>query len=219
MNFPLRSLCLAASLAVVAGFTPLSAQVNDKGTIHLGLGLAFGAHATSYETTVRIFGVNVNQTETDGAATVTVPIEFGVGLSKAISLGLYLEPGRYLDSSATESNGMVMLGLQPRFYLVNRDAFAWLASVQLGVSALGIERDEPGAQTTARYSGGNFGLGTGFVFQFTDLIGLQLHLRYMATNMPLRSYEINGNSISLDDFDATLRTGGVALQASLGFRF
>ena len=75
-------------------------------------------------------GVNVNQTETDGAATVTVPIEFGVGLSKAISLGLYLEPGRYLDSSATESNGMVMLGLQPRFYLVNRDAFAWLASVQ-----------------------------------------------------------------------------------------
>lgn len=196
-----------------------SAQFNQKGTVHLSLGLAAGAHGTEYEQKLRVLGVWLTDTETDGAATVTFPLELGVGLGKSFSLGLYVEPGSYLDSSATESNGMALVGLQPRFYLVNKDRFAWLASLQLGGGALRIDRDEPGVESTARYAGGNFGLGTGVVFQFTDLIGLQLHLRYMSTSLKLRDYTLNGQDISLDDFEATLRTRGVALQASLGFRF
>lgn len=204
-------------LVFVAGSA--NAQFNQKGTVHLSLGLAAGAHGTEYEQKVRVLGAWFSDTENDGAATVTFPIEVGVGLGNAISLGLYIEPGSYLDSSATESNGLALVGLQPRFYLVNKDRFAWLGSLQLGAGTLRIERDEPGVESSARYAGGNLGLGTGVVFQFTDLIGLQLHLRYMSTSLKLRDYTLNGQDVALDDFEATLRTRGVALQASLGFRF
>jgi hypothetical protein len=198
---------------------PAHAQVNDKGTIHASIGIALGAHATEYEQTFRVFGVPFTSKEKDGAATVTVPIELGVGITKGFSLGLYLEPGAYLDSSATESNAIASFGLQPRFYLVNKDRFAWVASLQLGLTSLRIDRNEPGVQSSARYAGGQFGLGTGAIFQFSDLVGLQVFLRYMGNNLPLRDYELNGQSLSLNDFDATLRTSGVLLQTSLAFRF
>lgn len=200
-------------------FTSASAQFNDKGTVHLAVGVAGGAHGTEYKTTIHIFGGNYSDTETDGAATITVPIELDFGISKKFSLGLYLEPGSYLDSSATESNTMALVGLQPRFYFINGDRFAWMGSLQLGAAGLKIERDEAFTESSATYAGGNFGLGTGVVFQFTDLIGLQLHMRYMTTNMKLRDYTLNGNDVDLDDYEAVLRTRGVAFQMSLGFRF
>ncbi len=192
-----------------------SAQYNDKGTIHLAIGAAFGAHGTEYESTFLGF----HDTDTDGAATITVPIELDFGISRKFSLGLYLEPGSYLDSSATESNSMALIGLQPRFYIVNGDGFAWLASMQFGGAGLKINREEAGIESSATYAGGNFGLGTGVVFQFGELIGLQLHLRYMSTNMKLRDYTIDGDDIDEDIFTAELRTRGVAFQTSLSFRF
>lgn len=207
------------STGVLFLFTSASAQFNDKGTVHLAVGVAGGAHGTEYKTTIHIFGGNYSDTETDGAATITVPIELDFGISKKFSLGLYLEPGSYLDSSATESNTMALVGLQPRFYFINGDRFAWMGSLQLGAAGLKIERDEAFTESSATYAGGNFGLGTGVVFQFTDLIGLQLHMRYMTTNMKLRDYTLNGNDVDLDDYEAVLRTRGVAFQMSLGFRF
>lgn len=207
------------STGVLFLLTSASAQFNDKGTVHLALGVAGGAHGTEYKTTIHIFGGNYSDTETDGAATITVPIELDFGISKKFSLGLFLEPGSYLDSSATESNSMALVGLQPRFYFINGDRFAWMGSLQLGAAGLKIERDEAFTESSATYAGGNFGLGTGVVFQFTDLIGLQLHMRYMTTNMKLRDYTLNGNDVDLDDYEAVLRTRGVAFQMSLGFRF
>jgi len=163
--------------------------------------------------------VDLSKTTDSHAATVTFPIQVGVGLADFFSLGAFLEPGSYLDSSVTHSNSIVLYGVEPRFYLVNKEHFAWLAGLQLGGSTLHITGSQGRDKTDARYSGSAFGLSTGVVFQFTDLIGLQLHLRYMAANMPLRQYSVNGNSVSQKDFDAVLHTNGVALQASLGFRF
>jgi len=191
------------------------AQVNDKGTFHASLGIAAGGHATTYETKI----LGLVQTEDDGAVTVTYPIELGYGLGKRFSLGLYIEPGVYLDSSASESNGLVLLGIQPRFYLVNSNRFAWMASLQLGTSALRYDVDEPGNSTKAKYSGTNVGLSTGVGFYFTDHIGLNLHLRYVGTVMPLRSWSLNGVALDPDLIDAKLTTRGAAVQASLAFKF
>ena len=212
-----KSFLLAAVLT--AGALTVEAQYNDKGTFHVAIGLAAGAHGTEYEQTVRILGIPFTDTHTDGAATVTMPIELDYGFAKVFSLGLYVEPGAYLDSNATERNGLLLAGLQPRFYLVNGDRFALMASLQFGSSRLNIERDEDAVKTESRYRGGHFGLGAGAVFQFSDLIGLQVHLRYVGTVMTLQDYEVNGQGVSLDDFDAELRTRGVAIQTSLAFRF
>lgn len=208
-----------ATLLVLFITGPIVAQVNKAGTIHLGVGLAAGAHATEYRETVSILGVSFTNKSTDGAATVTLPLEFGIGLAKPVSLGIYVEPGSYLDSSATESNGLAMLGLQPRLYLVNGDRFAWLASLRFGGSALVIDRSEEGTATTARYRGGHLGIGTGIAAYFGDHIGLQVHLNYLANNFTLKEYDINGANVPLDNFDAELLTRGIALQASLAFKF
>lgn len=223
-------LAIAAFLCVAT-----QAQYNQKGTIHLALGTAFGAHGTEYSwtatQTVNFFGTNFtftdSGTDTDGAATVTIPIEMDFGVTNRFSMGFFLEPGFYLDSSNTESNSMVLVGLQPRFYLINGDRFALLAGAQLGASGLKIERSESntvlGVTTTtessASYAGSGLGLGTAAVFQFGDLINLQAHLRYVATNMKLRDYTVNGDDIDDDAYEATLRTRGMAFQLSLGFRF
>ena len=211
----IKHIAFTSVALVVLGTADLTAQVNDKGTFHVSIGAAAGGHATTYETTV----LGVVNTENDGAATVTYPIELGYGLGERFSLGLYIEPGVYLDSSASESNGLALVGIQPRFYIVNGNRFAWMASLQLGVSALRYDVDEPGNRTEAKYSGTNLGLSTGVGFYFTDNIGLNLQLRYVGTTMPLRSWSVNGVDFDPDLIDATLTTRGAAVQASLAFKF
>lgn len=191
------------------------AQINDKGTFHASIGVAAGGHATHYEQTV----LGTIRSNDDGAATVTYPIEFSYGLGRRFSLGLYVEPGVYLDSSASESNGLAMIGIQPRFYIINNDRFAWMASMQLGSSALRHDVDEPGNVSEAIYRGTTLGLSTGVGFYFSDLVGLNLQVRYIGTTMPLRELTLNGTEFDPDLIDATLTTRGVAFQASLAFKF
>jgi hypothetical protein len=213
-----RSLPTILALLLSGG---LLAQYNDKGTFHIALGTTLAAHATEYDQTITIPFVNlpVRQTSTGGAATVTLPLEIHYGFAPLFSLGLYADPGRYVDSVATRENRIAMLGLQPRFYLVNKDRFAWMASLQLGFTRLVIDDVEALGRPKSTYGGGHFGLSTGVGFLFSESIGLQLHLRYLANNLPLREYEINGSAISMDLVDAELRANGVGLQASLNFRF
>ena len=220
MRRPVQAATRRSLLAVLFLSLSLSAwsQVNDKGVVHLAIGLAAGGHATEYEQTVTFLGIP-NTTTNDGAATWTVPVEVSYGLARVFSLGIYAEPGAYLDSSATESNAIIMLGIQPRFYLINQDRFAWMASLRLGATNLTIDRSEPGLETSSRYRGSHFGLSTGVAFQFSDLLGLHLHLHYLTNRMPLKEYELNGSSIDLANIEAELRTQGVTLQASVAFRF
>jgi hypothetical protein len=119
----------------------------------------------------------------------------------------------------TETNTLGMFAIQPRFYLVNGDRFTWMASLQLGSTRLKYGVNEPGNVSSAIYRGSYFGLSSGVGFYFTDHIGLQLHLRYAATSMPLREWTFNGTSLDPDLIHAKLSTSGVALQASLAFKF
>ncbi len=199
------------------------AQYNAKGTFHAGIGGAIGAHGIAYDQTfkVSLFGATISQSRstTDAAATTTLPIELGMGLGRAFSIGLFLEPGAYVDSSGSAAtNALLLVGLQPRFYLVNKDRFAWMASLQLGASALRIQREEGAVKEDARYSGAAVGLGTGVGLKFTDAFGLEFHVRYMGTVMDLKAREVNDRS-TMDFYEATLRSGGVLAQLGLAFHF
>lgn len=208
----LRSLQLATAFLIVTGAV---AQVNEKGAIHLSIGISAGGHATHYEQSILGFV----QKNDDGAATATFPIEASYGLGGRFSVGLLLEPGVYLDSTETESNALAMVAIQPRFYLINKDRFLWMASVQLGSARLKYDVDEPGNVSRAIYRGSYFGLSSGVGFYFTDHIGINLQLRYLAAAMPLREWSINGTDLDPDLIDAKLSTSGVAVQASLAFKF
>lgn len=196
----------------------MAAQFNDRGSFHASLGVASGVHGTEYETRFSFAGIEIVSDTTDGAVTVTYPIQLSYGFARAFSLGLIIEPGSYLDSNATRSNGLLVYGIEPRFYIVNKDRFAWMASFQFGGSHLRIEEQGP-VIADATYVGTNFGIGSGVAFLFTDHFGLQLHLRYLSTRMPLTSYTQSGTSVALTNYEAELRTKGVALQASLAYKF
>lgn len=212
----MRTLLCAATLLVASA---LNAQYNQKGSVHLSLGIAAGAHATEYEQTINILGFPFLTRSTGGAATVTVPLEFQYGLADIFSLGLYAEGGRYIDSVDTKRNSVTMAGIQPRFYLVNRERIAWMAGLQLGTTTLRIDDPEALGSPESMHRGGHFGLNTGVGFLFGETIGLQVHLRYLVNNLPLREYELAGQDVDLSQVDANLRTSGVALQTSLHVRF
>lgn len=212
-----RLLLLAAVLLCGAASF---AQFNTAGRVHLGIGVDLGGHATEIDERFTVLGVTVARTKTSSAATTTLPIEVGVGLGKVASLGLLIEPGRYVpDSNATnQTNNVAVVALQPRFYLLNRDRLAISGSVQIGAAALRVLDDTPNQEWDGRYSGPALGLGAGGHFGLGGHVALELHLRYLATRMELRQGELNGNSVT-DFYKATLTTGGVLAQLGLSFRF
>lgn len=204
------------SLIAIASVTTARSQVNDKGTMHISLGVYGAGHATHYEQ--EFFGVKVYEDD-DGAASVTFPLEFQYGFAKWFSLGLDLEPGLYLDSSDTQTNGLFLLGLQPRFYIINNENFTWLASLQFGSTGLKIHDEDLVSKTTSTYRGSHFGLGTAVGFYFSDHFGIMVHGRYIANNFELRDFERDGVEQDLDNIDATLTTRGFGLQVSGVFSF
>jgi hypothetical protein len=199
----------------------LSAQYNSKGKFHLAVGGALGGHATVLDQRFNLFGVEIAREQTSSAATTTLPLEIGFGIGERFSLGLMIEPGRYVPDSANaenQTNAIAIIALQPRFYLMNKERFAWMASLQLGSAALRIKDETPNQVVDERYAGAAFGLGTGVGIGFGDKVGLEFHLRYLATRMELRAREFNDRS-TMEVYKATLNTGGVIAQLSLAFRF
>lgn len=209
-----------AAIALLLVAPCVLAQYNAKGRFHASIGMSIGAHGTEVENRYTLLGFTVSDKQTDGAATVTVPIELDYALGQRFTLGLLIEPGRYVPDTAdgNQSNGLAIVAIQPRYYLINGDRLAWTASLQLGAAALRIQDDTPGAVVDARFSGSAFGIGTGLRFGLGDHVGLGFDLRYLGTNMELRAAEVNGTSVT-DSYAATLRTGGVLAQLSLAFRF
>lgn len=213
-----RSLLLPALLLLT---TTLSAQYNSKGKFHLAVGGALGGHATVLDQRFNLFGVEIAREQTSSAATTTLPLEIGFGIGERFSLGLLIEPGRYVPDSANaenQTNAIAIIALQPRFYLINKERFAWMASLQLGSAALRIKDETPNQVVDERYAGAAIGLGTGVGIGFSDKVGLEFHLRYLATRMELRAREFNDRS-TMEVYKATLSTGGVLAQLSLAFRF
>ncbi len=111
-----------------------------------------------------------------------------------------------------------MVAIQPRFFIINKDRFAWSGTLQIGGAALRIKDDTQNAEVDERYSGPAFGLGTGLHLGISERVGIDFQLRYLATRMELRAREFNGLS-TMDFYNATLSTSGVIGQLALSFRF
>ncbi len=209
---------LLASALLLAGSS--IAQYNQKGRVHLSLGASVGGHGTELESRYTVFGFTRTDSDVDGAVTTSVPIQVDAALANRFTLGILLEPGRYVPDSADadQTNGFFNFAIQPKFYLINGNRVAWTASLQVGAAALRIQDDTPGEKVDARYSGGAFGLGSGVAFGLGDHVGIGFDVRYLATNLKLRAMELNDVSVT-DVYDATLRTAGFVAQLSLAFRF
>jgi hypothetical protein len=207
---------LAASLLLA----PASAQVNGKGTLQFGLGADLGAHATHYAWESHVLGLTLKGSDDDGAVTVTWPIDAQFGLSDRFSLGLCIEPGRYLDSAGTHPNQLFLLSLSPRFYAVNKDHFAMYIHADLGTGFLTIGDVRAGVNRyDDRYSGGHFRLGAAVQWYFGDVFGINLGLMYAAHRLNWRERDPRDQVLDLADYSATLSTSGVLFRIGTQVKF
>jgi hypothetical protein len=136
-----------------------------------------------------------------------------------LSLGLYLQPGSYLDSSATRSNSFFIGGLAPRFYAINNDRFNLWVGLEAGLATLVIKDSQTNAQgdeddVQYTFSGGHFRLATGINKYFGKTFGLQAALKYASYKLPLRDLEPDVNF-----FDSRLKVSGVELYIGAVFKF
>ncbi len=196
------------------------AQVNKAGTFQIGLAGSLGIFATHFENDYSFLGFHQTNSKNDGAATVSYPLDLQVGIAKPISMGLYLEPGSYLDSSGTRTNSFLIAGLSPRFYAVNKDRFAWLFNLDVGLSALRISDVVSGGQRyTDSYMGGHFRIGTQIQFYFGDHFGLHFGTKYSFHNMPWRNRDPKDPNIQNASYAATLTTSGVQFDLGMQVKF
>lgn len=153
------------------------------------------------------------------ASTVTWPVEVGVGVSSLMSLGLYGEFGRFRDTSAFTANRFSVIGVQPRFHVVNEDWFVWMVSARVGWSQLQVDRQVAQVIIQERYQGLQASLGTGVAFYVIDEVGLQVHCHLQSNRMALRELSVDGLIQKIDTSSDVQRLWGAAVQATLAFRF
>lgn len=198
-----------------------SAQVNAKGTFQAGLAASFGGHSTEFSNsfTVPVIG-RVSNSSSDGAATVSYPIDLQVGLSDRFSLGLCLEPGQYIDSAGTHPNSFFILSIEPRYYVVNKERFGVHVNADFGLSALRISEVQSGTKKfDDTYSGGHFRLGAQMQYYFGGTFGLNFGVKYAAHNMKWKDRDPEDNNLSSLDYEATLKTSGVQFQLGAQVKF
>lgn len=210
-------IALAAALLWVSA---ASAQVNSKGTFQVSLGPAFGGHATAFEWSYRIGALALQDRSTDGAVTVSWPLELQGGLSNRFSLGVILEPGQYIDSAGTHPNGFFTASLSPRYYLVNKDRFGLFLNADLGFGVLRIGEVRSGTrQYDDVYAGGHFRFGAQAQYYFGRTFGIHLGVKYAAHNLRWRDRDPEDPVLANGDYEATLRTSGVLMQLGVQFKF
>ena len=196
-------------------------QVNAKGLFQLGLGASLGAFKTDfvYSAVYPIVG-RVSKSSSDGAATVSFPLDLQAGLSDRFSLGLCLEPGQYIDSADTHPNGFFIFSIEPRFYVLNKDHFAVHINADLGLSALKIRSGEgTSAQVDDSYTGGHFRVGAQAQYYFGKTFGVNFGLKFASHNMKWRNRDPENTVLNSLDYAATLKTGGLQLQLGAQVKF
>lgn len=197
-----------------------SAQSNEGGTVHIGLGFSLGLHSARYEEEWLETSQLRRRETTDGAITRTFPIDLQVGVAKPISLGIYGEFGRYLDSSDTRSNRILIVGFAPRVYIINKDKFNWMIGPEIGISGLQIEDVEfNNKKFTDSYAGLHVRIATGVSFYFVKNFGLQFQTRYAYHNMQWRDRDPENTLFDTLDYEGVLTTSGIQLSLGATVKF
>lgn len=203
-------------VAMAAMATSASAQVNGMGKFQVGIGLGLGVHATHSEQEAHFAGFTLKDSQKDGAITVTVPLEAQVGLSDEVSIGLYLEPGSYLDSADAHPNKLFILGISPRLYVVNKERFALYLNADVGFSRLRISEMRQGAISyNDRYAGGHFRLGIASQWYFGDAVGIHFGLKYADHSFNWKERDPAPWTLNIAQYYAKLKTSGVQFQVGL----
>lgn len=208
-------------LAALGAASVTDAQVNDKGRFQIGVAPGLGVFKTDFEfsATYPIIG-RVSKSSADDAATVSFPIDLQAGVSKRFSLGVCIEPGRYIDSAGTHPNSFFIFSLEPRYYVVNGEHFAVHLNADLGFGALRISDVRSGTKKyDDTYAGAHFRFGAQAQYFFGSTFGLNFGLKFASHSLKWRDRDPEDTTLNSLDYAATLKASGVQFQLGAQVRF
>ncbi|CAN5586672.1 hypothetical protein BH11BAC2_BH11BAC2_05500 [soil metagenome] len=218
----MRKILLIALLVIAVQIV----QAQDGHKVQIRGGLGFAGYGSKYEQTYSFGGINFSDSNTDGAATFHFPLEVRVELNRRFNVGLDMKFGSYLydpDSADGKSNRFVVVGLAGEYNFVVKEKLRWYGGVGFNGCSLVLEetKTENGIKITnqSTYSGPGFRMNTGVLIFLIKGFGLNFNLGYDSHNFTLRKFEQNGQDVSLDNFDATLKVSGVDGTLGLFVRF
>lgn len=195
------------------------AQSFEKGDILIDAGIGLGIYAT--EVTTEISGVKSK--ETDGTASVIIPLKAQYGISNKFSVGIVFQPENYIeDSDSVDINNEDFKGSTFRFigtyYIINKDKFNLNAELGIGLASLDQSaEDENGDKFRADWRGSSFTIGLGIKYYFTESIGFFANTIYSTYSFNLDEISANGTSFKTDDWEA--RFSGAQISAGLAVKF
>ena len=190
------------------------AEAQKETEIQIRAGLGFAVYGTESTFTFKTPVGNISNTETDGAATLHLPLELRYAFNEHVNAGIDMKFGSYLydpDSSDGKSNRFVVFGFAGEYAFIAREKLRWYGGLGLNGCSLVLEEtdEQTNDKTVLTYSGGGFRMNTGIMVFLIGGFGLNFNLGYDSHNFKLKEYEINGQKQSLDNFEAKLRVAGV----------
>jgi hypothetical protein len=191
----------------------LSAKAQKEHEFQIRGGFGFAVYGTETESTLKTPIGDFSSTETDGAATLHLPLELRYAFNTHVNAGLDFKFGSYLydpDSSKGKSNRFAIFGLAGEYSFIAREKLRWYGGIGINFGSLVLEEtDDAGNTSRLTYGGGGFRLNTGLLVFLVGGFGLNFNLGYDAHNFNLNEYEVNGRGVSLDNYEATLRVAGL----------
>ncbi len=165
-----------------------SAQAFQKGNVNFDVGIGFGAYGTTQTQTTKLsFGAvssDTTYTDSDGAASMVIPISFEYGVSDKIGIGADLIINNYIiaeeDKDAISSVKAFDFGAKFNYHLLNSDKNDLMIGVGIGFSSIKWELEPNIHQFIESYSGScvYWSIGITDRIFFSENVGILFNLGY-----------------------------------------
>ena len=166
----------------------LSAQAFQQGNKNIDIGIGIGSYGTKITVTNTVSNgagsSDSSYTDTDGAASTVIPINFEYGLTDKIGLGLDLTISNYFIDEEDEDEiarvNSFDVGVRSNYHLLNSDRNDLMLGVGLGFSSLNWEAEPSQGQFIDSYSGSGLYITVGVTDRifFSENIGILFNVAY-----------------------------------------
>ena len=164
------------------------AQAFQKGNKNFDLGIGFGAYGTTQTVTTTFNGVPIKNSDTDGAASMIVPIKFEYGVGEKVGIGAEFLYNNYVINDSDRVNldkvSSIDFGVNCQYHLLNSDKNDLFIGLGLGMSSMSIKYVSNNNLIVESINGSgiyySFGI-TDRIF-FSENVGIFFNLGYRGYN-------------------------------------
>lgn len=195
---------LLLSIISIFTYTLSTAQSYEKGSIQIDVGFGLGIYGTEVQTEI---AGNISK-ESDGTASTLVPVKLQYGIADRFSIGVLFQAANYIEDEDSASvrkedakgSTFRIIGT---VYILNTDKFNLHAELGLGAATFNQDSEnQQGEKIEADWRGGNFALGLGMKYFFSNRIGFFAQVDYNAYAFELDELAVDNATFDIDNWEA-----------------